>query len=167
MESSSLSTYARGKRIVPGGDKMKKNKAIILISIILFINMVAICLLGVKVYQLNGQMKIDETTKYVMYVGLNDKDTYEQIVPTDEAKNIIDRICIKYVDGYTIQDAKGVWADEIGKSTYENTVVCYFSDTDSETVYKIADEIIKKLNQNAVLIEKNQVVTDFYSSIGK
>lgn len=36
---------------------MKKNKAIILISIILFINMAAICLLGVKVYQLNGQMK--------------------------------------------------------------------------------------------------------------
>lgn len=143
---------------------MKKNKAIILISIILFINMVAVCLLGVNMYRLNEKMEADGTTKYTMYVGLNDKDTYEQIIPTDEAKSIIDKICIKYVDGYTIQDAKGVWADETGESTHENTIVCYFSDTDSDAVYKIADEIIEELNQNSVLIEKNHVVTDFYST---
>lgn len=146
---------------------MKKNKAIMLISIVLFINMFAICILGVKIYQLNEKMESNGATKYTMYIGLNDKDTYEQIVPTDEAKNIINRICIKYVDGYTIQDANGVWADETGKSTHENSVVCCFSDSDSETIYKIADEVIEELNQNAVLIEKNQVVTDFYSSRGK
>ena len=141
-----------------------KNKAIVLISIILLINMFSVCLLGVKVYRLNEKMESAGTTKYTMYVGLNDQDTYEQIVPTDDAKNIIDKICIKYVDGYTIQDAKGVWADETGKSIHENTVICYFSAADSETIYKIADEIIEELNQNSVLIEKNHVVTDFYST---
>ena len=143
---------------------MKKNKAIILISIILVINIVAISLLGIKVYQLNEKINTDGTTNYKMSVGLNDKDTYEQIVPTDEAKNIIDKICIKYVDGYTIQDANGVWADETGQFTHENTIVCYFSGVESEIIYKIADEIIEELNQNSVLIEKNQVITDFYSS---
>ena len=146
---------------------MKKNKAIILISVILAINIVAIFLLGIKVYQLNEKMNIDGTTKYIMYVGLNDKDTYSQIVSTYEAKSIIDGICIKYVNGYTIQDANGVWADETERFTYENTVVCYFSDTDLETIHKIADEIIEKLNQNSVLIEKNQVITEFYSSRDK
>ena len=38
------------------------------------------------------------------------------------------------------------------KSTHENTIVCYLDDTDKVTVYKVADEIIKKLNQNTVLI---------------
>lgn len=146
---------------------MKKNKAIILISIVLFINTVAICFLGVNVYQLNKKAGMNGTIKYTMYVGLNDKDTYEQIIPTDEAKSVIDRICLRYVDGYTIQDANGVWADETGKSTHENTIVCYFSDTDSDTIYKIADEIIENLNQNTVLIETNHVETDFYSSIDK
>ena len=65
---------------------MKKNKAVILISIILAINIVAIFLLGIKVYQLNEKTNIDGNTKYIMYVGLNDKDTYAQIVPTDKAK---------------------------------------------------------------------------------
>ncbi len=125
--------------------------------------MVATCLLGIKVYQLSEKTEMDGTAKYTMYVGLNDKDTYEQIIPTDEAKSIIDKICLNYVEGYTIQDAKGVWADEIGESTHENTIVCYFSDTESDAIYKIADEIIKELNQNTVLIEKNYVVTDFYS----
>lgn len=50
--------------------KMKKNKAIILISIILVINMVAICLLGIKVYRLNEKINVDGATKYTMYVGL-------------------------------------------------------------------------------------------------
>ena len=144
-----------------------KNKAIVLISVILFINMVSVCLLGVKVYRLNEKVESAGTAKYTMYVGLNDKDTYEQIVPTDDAKSIIDKICIKYVDGYTIQDAKGVWTDETGEPTYENTIMCYFSAADSETIYKIADEIIEELNQNSVLIEKNYVVTDFYSTKSK
>lgn len=146
---------------------MKKNKIIILISLILVINIVAICLLGIEVHKLNEKANIDGTTKYTMYVGLNDKDTYAQIIPTDEAKSIIDEICIKYVSGYTIQDANGAWADETGQFTHENTIVCYFSDTDLETIYKIADEIIEELNQNSVLIEKNQVITDFYSSRDK
>ena len=60
-----------------------------------------------------------------------------------------------------------MWADETGQCTRENTVVCYFSDTDLEIIHKIADEIIEKLNQNSVLIEKNQVITDFYSSRDK
>ena len=40
--------------------------------------------------------------------------------------------------------------------------VRYFDDTDEKTVYSIADEIIKALNQNTVLIEKDTVIIDFY-----
>lgn len=141
----------------------KRNILLVIINVLLVLNLCATVLLGVIVLgQKSGMSDSDTGDQYVMYVGTNDKDTYEQIIPTDEAKNIIDRICFKYLDGYTIQDAVGSWVDDSGVPTHENTIVCYFDGADAETVYKVADEILKALNQNSVLIEKDQIRIDFY-----
>lgn len=101
--------------------------------------------------------------QYVMYVGTNDKDTYMPVYTNEEAKDIVDKVCLKYFEGYTLQEAIGSWTDEKNNVTHEYTLVCYFDDTDEETVYKAADEVIKELNQNTVLIEKDEIVIDFYS----
>ena len=102
------------------------------------------------------------TIRFVMYIGTNDKDTYAQIIPTEQAEEIIDDICFQYVEGYTIQDATGSWVDEKGIATHENTIVCYFYGTDEETVHRIGDDIIKALNQNSVLIEKDHIEIEYY-----
>ena len=104
----------------------------------------------------------DLSEQYVMYIGTNDKDTYKQEIPTDEAKKIVDEICLSHFDGYTIQEASGAWKDETDTITHEYTIVCYFDGADSETVHKVADEVIEKLNQNTVLIEKDDINMEFY-----
>ncbi len=38
-----------------------------------------------------------------------------------------------------------------------------FDDVDKDTVYKAADEVIKRLNQNSVLIEEDEISIDYYS----
>ncbi len=111
-----------------------------------------------------SEKSADETTKqYVMYVGTNDKDTYKPEHTNEEAKKIVDEICLKYFEGYTLQDAIGSWTDEKKNITHEYTLVCYFDGADSETVHKAADEIIKALNQNTVLIEQDEIKTEYYS----
>ena len=105
------------------------------------------------------------TKQYVMYVGTNDKDTYKLEMTEAEAKDIVDRICLKYFpDGYTLQEATGAWTDETNKITHEYTLVCYFDGADIETVHKAADELIEKLNQNSVLIEEDTISIDYYSA---
>ena len=142
---------------------MKNQKSVIALAALLLLNICATVILGFAVYKLSSEQDAaGSTTQYVMYVGLNDKDTYEQIIPTEEAKGIIDDICFSYLDGYTIQDAVGSWVDEKDNATREQTIVCYFNGADESTVYKIADEIIEQLNQNTVLIEKDEIETDFY-----
>ena len=148
---------------------MNKKLSAIVIAL-LVINMCATAVLGVALWKMNkapAQSGEPEqpgvSTQYVMYIGTNDKDTYEQIIPTDDAKAIVDGICFKYLEGYTIQDAIGSWVDEKGLPTHENTIVCYFDGTDQETVHKIADEVIVALNQNSVLIEEDQIHTEYYS----
>ena len=95
--------------------------------------------------------------------GTNDKDTYKPEHTNEEAMNIVDQICLKYFDGYTLQDATGSWTDETGTPTHEYTLVCYFDAADEATVYAAADEIIKELNQNTVLIEKTEIEMEYYS----
>ena len=110
-----------------------------------------------------AETSADTKMQYVMYVGTNDKDTYKAEHTNEEAKNIVDEVCLKYFDGYTLQEATGSWKDDDGQTTHEYTLVCYFDDVDEETVYKAADELIVQLNQNTILIEKNPVVMDYYS----
>ena len=47
------------------------------------------------------------STQYVMYVGTNDKDTCQPEHSSEEAMDIVDRVCLKYFEGYTLQEATG------------------------------------------------------------
>lgn len=105
----------------------------------------------------------NEIVQYVMYIGTNDKETYAPKYTEQEAKDIVDNICLKYFEGYTLQEATGSWIDEKSNVTHEYTIVCYFDGADKETVYKAADEIIVALNQNTLLIESSTINMDYYS----
>ena len=139
-----------------------KSKREFIVILLLIINLVFTGSVGFYVWKSTHSQNSNEKMQYKMYVGTNDKDTFEQIISTDNAKIIIEDICFKYLEGYTIQDARGAWVDENGNVSRENTIVCYFDDIDNDTVYKIADEILKSLNQNTVLIEKDLKQIEFY-----
>ena len=141
---------------------MKKNIFGMTLSVLLVINMIAICFLAVKVAELDKFSLTNATVHYTLYIGTNDKDTYKQEIPTDEAKHIVDEICTKYVNGFTVQDSIGTWNDENNMITHENTIMCYLDDIDEETLHRICDEIRSALNQNTVLIQKEYTALDFY-----
>ena len=137
-----------------------KNRKDLVIVVLLVVNLIATGALGVSVWRADSSA--DRTVQYKMCIGTNDKDTGEQIIPTEDAKAIIEGICLKYLGGYTIQDATGGWTDENGQVVRENSIVCYFDDAEEEAVYQIADEVIAALNQSTVLIEKNLLEIEFY-----
>ena len=136
---------------------MKTNKKAF-VSIILVISLLAL------VSCATSNSKPEEShIQYRLCIGTNDKDTYTQLIPTEEAFNIIDNICTTYFEyGYTIVSSMGSWKDEAGVITHENSFICYIDDIDAETVYKAADELLKALNQNTIVIESNPMSSDFY-----
>ena len=127
---------------------------------LLLVNLLATGALGISVWRADSSA--DRTVQYKMCIGTNDKDTGEQIIATEDAKEIVEGICLKYLGGYTIQDATGGWTDENGQVVRENSIVCYFDDAEEEAVYQIADEVIAALNQSTVLIEKNLLEIECY-----
>ncbi len=103
-------------------------------------------------------------TEYTMYVGTNDKETYQLEMPLEDAKNIVHNAMMdQFPDGFTMYEARGVWRDEYHVVTLEYTFVCIAETSDAAKVYKVADELLVALNQSTILIVANAVHTaDFY-----
>ena len=103
--------------------------------------------------------------EYTMYIGTNDKETYQLEMSLDDARSIVHNTMMDHFsDGFTMYDANGVWRDEYNFVTLEYTFVCVLEYAEKTEVYKAADELITKLNQNTILIVSNSVSkVDFYT----
>ena len=124
--------------------------------------------LGLSVFALMSPAKTeapqeDYDIQYVMYLGTNDKDTYEPFGTPEEAKAKVDEVLTKHFEGFTIQDAMGGWTNENGTVDHEYTVVILLSDTTQEKVHSAADDLIRTFNQSSILIQANETRTEFYS----
>jgi len=103
-----------------------------------------------------------QNVKYTIYIGLNDKNTYTQLVSYEEAEKKASDIALKYVDGFTAHAAKGAYKDEKGITTHENSLILEFYNTTDQQMKAIMDEILQELNQNSILMEKQKVNYEFY-----
>ena len=142
--------------------KMSKKTGIVAIVI----SVLAICLSIVSLYRSTAQpQKVPESKdiQYVMYLGTNDKDTYEPFGTAEEAKAKVDEVLTNHFEGFTIQEANGGWTNEDGTVDHEYTIVILLSDTTSEKVHAAADDLIREFNQSYVLIQANETMTEFYS----
>lgn len=146
-------------------EKQSKNKLFkIIFSVLVGINLCVSCaLIGVVVSNQNKVNTIGDTTKYTLYIGTNDKDTYQEEIPFETCLTLVTETCVKYTDGCTIFEATGYWKDDKNNITTERSIGCILEDINKETVYKICDDLIVLLNQNSILIETNNVSTIFYS----
>ncbi len=143
--------------------KVDKNNIFkIVVSIAVGINLV---LTGILLaFQIKRNIEeSSRMTKYTLYIGTNDKDTYKQEIKYDVCVTKVRDICVKYASGCTLFDATGYWTDEKSNITEEKTIGCILEDIVLDTVYKICDDVLVALNQNSILIETDNVSAQFYS----
>lgn len=57
----------------------------------------------------------------------------------------------------------GYWIDAKGEVSYEKSVETIMVNGNKEDVYKIADELLKELNQRTILIVSDKANAVFYS----
>ena len=146
-----------------GEKKVDRNKVFkVIIGVLVGLNLVLTTILFGSFISDNIQSK-NETTKYTLYIGINDKDTYKEEIPFDECVSKVTDICVEYTGGCTIFEATGYWKDDNNAITKERTIGCILEDIEKEIVFKICDEVIIALNQNSILIETNSVYSTFYS----
>lgn len=99
--------------------------------------------------------------KITLYIGLFDKDTKKQEVDTKQAFNIVNNILLQYTEGATIYMGDGIYKHIDKTTVIEKNIIVILYDVTRETLNKILKEVKTALNQEAVLVEKTQVVASF------
>lgn len=141
--------------------RKKKDNQFNLLLIFAVLNLVLLVGLIAYIFYPSDIPKLD-SVKYIMYIGTNCKDTYSQLIPTEEAINIVNEICARHIGGYTVHQASGGWIDEQGILTQENTLVYTLMGIDEKKVMAIMDEVLVALNQNSILLERQAVSSTYY-----
>ena len=118
---------------------------------------------AIDFYSVSMEGEENTTDEYKLYIGLTDKDACKQLISVEEARAILGHICLDYVQGYMADETSGGWLDEGKNKIQENTLVFTIFGATDEQIHSIADESIISLNQEAILIIKNNKQHEFYS----
>ena len=88
--------------------------------------------------------------KFILYVGLNDKDTKTQLVNTLQAKENIADIC----GNCTISEVYGAYIHDDGTKVKETTLKVELLFISYLTAVRLAKDIKRALNQESIALER-------------
>ena len=104
--------------------------------------------------------------KLTFFVGLNDKDSHIQTIPTLEASRIVERIFLAHnCDGATISSGRGIYRHENGDMVVEETLIVQvfeFEGCEAVNVRGICDDLKVALNQESIAVERRQTDSALY-----
>lgn len=95
------------------------------------------------------------------FIGLNDKVTKKQEISTLDAFKIVENIFNTFTDGATIRECRGIYKHENGEHVIENTLECFTFEIDDEKIKEIVSLLKDVLNQESILVRKEEVDTIF------
>lgn len=95
--------------------------------------------------------------KFILFVGLNDKDTKRQEISTEDALTFAHYMLLNHVDGATVSTAKGIYRHDNGDIVTENTIRIELLFIDDDKVKSIVEKLKAKFNQESVAVQIEEV----------
>lgn len=92
-------------------------------------------------------------TKYILTIGLNDKDTYTQKFDTITAYKLIENTLRQYTDGYTMYETHGGYKHDNGTYITEISIRVELQFISNTLVRVIALNLKDILNQETIVLE--------------
>lgn len=103
-----------------------------------------------------------EMEKYTLNIGLNDKDSMAQEISEIESSiRIIESLNESMIHGYTIYNANGFYTHENGKQVNEKAIIVEIVNEKKEKILKACNSIKKKLNQESILVQEQNIESMF------
>lgn len=100
--------------------------------------------------------------KYTLNIGLNDKDSMiQEINDIESCARIIESLNESLIDGYTIYNASGFYTHENKKQVNEKTIIVEIVNEKKEKILKACNSIKKKLNQESILVQEQNIESMF------
>ena len=97
-------------------------------------------------------MKKSKQLKYEIIIGLKDKDTYEQMLPTEKFIEIVTSVCKSNKIGYSIHTMDGGYIHENGTYIMEKSLNISLVYVNIKQTIEIAKLLKDLFNQETVII---------------
>lgn len=99
---------------------------------------------------------------YTIFVGLNDRVTKKQEIPTTEAEEYIKGITCQAFEGATVSMAYGIYKHENGTQVVENTIRIELVFVNDENVKKYVRDLKEFFNQESIMVSMVETTTEFW-----
>lgn len=94
------------------------------------------------------------TESYHIYIGMNDREKLRQLISTEDFIGMVRDICIDNRIAFSLHDQVGGYLMENGNFIHENSLVLIVTGFTQDQIFMLAEELRKRLRQEAVLISK-------------
>lgn len=94
--------------------------------------------------------------KYEIFVGIKDKDSYEELLSVDDFKNILKEICVEKQINFSLITQLGGYTHDKGYTTETSMRVVVIGANKGE-IKRIADWLKIRINTDTVLVTKTKI----------
>lgn len=100
--------------------------------------------------------QFEKGIQYEIYVGLKDKDSYQEILTEDDFKDILTEICMEKEVAFSLLTQFGGYSHQKGYTT-ETSFRIILLGLDEEEITLMSQKLKEKINTDTVLITKTDV----------
>ena len=94
--------------------------------------------------------------KYEVFIGIKDKDSYEEILDVNDFKDILTEICTEKQISFSLLTQLGGFTHGKGYTT-ETSLRVVIIGADEEEIVCLGERLKKEINTDAVLITKTDI----------
>lgn len=104
---------------------------------------------------------MQEITKHILFLGLNDQTTKKQEIDTTQAYNLVfNAIQAVNYDGCTISESTGLYKHNDGFFVIEKSLKIEILFASDDKTKKLIDDLKQKFNQESIALEIQQITSD-------
>ncbi|MBQ9531515.1 MAG: hypothetical protein IJR70_05540 [Eubacterium sp.] len=104
--------------------------------------------------------QFDKGIKYEIFVGIKDKDMYQEILNVNDFKKILTEICTENKIGFSLLTQLGGYTHGKGYTT-ETSLRVVIIGVDEKEIMILAERLKKEVNTDTVLITKTEIEYNF------
>lgn len=101
-------------------------------------------------------MKFEKGTEYEIFIGIKDKDRYEEILDIEDFKNIVSEICTEKEVAFSLLTQIGGYSHNKGYTT-ETSFRVVILGLDEKEIALLAEKLKQRVNTDTILITKMDV----------
>lgn len=105
---------------------------------------------------MNEQYNFTKGIQHEIYIGIKDKDSYEEIITVDDFKKMLSQICAGKNIGFSLITQLGGYSHNKGY-TQETSLRIVVIGADEREIFEIGQRLKKQINTDTILITRSEI----------